>query len=442
MSKTLQFRRGSTSLINTFAGSDGELFVDTSKATVVVMNGVVLGGTPLATESFVTAALLRASTTATLGTVRIDGTSIVISSGTISVPTASSSQAGIFRVDGTSVVVSSGVISVTRNFTTSFAVSGTVVMSSPFTFRNRLINGNFQFWQRGVSTSTTGTYLADRWIASNISQQNRSTDSPDARFPYSLEFGNTTATYPLIAQRLEPEIAAGLVSSDLTISFWAKNTSGNAQLYVELAYPQTTSVYTSTMVQISSTPGAFLANPPTVSSWGFYSYTWTSAVMTTALAQGLEVRIVRDNTAPSTTRVTGVQLESGGAATPFELLPTQVGRAQCLRYFQKYPDTSVASVGGAYLMLNPILNGANRVPLPLLPVPMRATPVVYTYATNGISGYLTEFSSGSHQQISGVNGSAGYGVSKYTDPQGGGYVQFVSNPANPVLLIASYDAEL
>ena len=194
MAKTLQFRRGSTTLINTFAGSDGELFVDTSKATVVVMDGSTLGGTPLATEYFVTAALLRASTTATLGTVKVDGTSIVISSGTLSVPTATTSAAGIFRIDGTSVVVSSGVISVTRNFTTSFAVSGSIVTTAPLMFRNRLINGNFQFWQRGTTTATTGTYLADRWVASNISTQLQSTDTPNAAFPFSIEFGNTTAT--------------------------------------------------------------------------------------------------------------------------------------------------------------------------------------------------------------------------------------------------------
>ena len=365
MSKTLQFRRGSTGLIATFAGSDGELFVDTSKATVVVMDGSTLGGTPLATEYFVTAALLRASTTATLGTVKIDGTSIVISSGTISVPTATTSTAGIFRIDGTSVVVSSGVISVTRNFTTSFAVSGTVVMSSPFTFRNRLINGNFQFWQRGTTTATTGTYLADRWIATNISQQNRSTDSPDARFPYSIEFGNTTATYPILAQRLEPEIAASLVSSDLTISFWAKNTSGNAAIYAEILYPQTTSVYTSTMINVAGT--GFLANPPTVSSWSFYTYTWSSSQLTTAFAQGLELRIVRDNSNPSTTRVTGIQLESGGAATPFELLPLQQQQALCYRFAQ--PITNL--YGNEYTTTLSTFGG-------LLPVPMRTTPTTNT----------------------------------------------------------------
>lgn len=366
MSKTLQFRRGSTALISTFAGSDGELFVDTSKATVVVMDGATLGGTPLATEYFVTAALLRASTTATLGTVKIDGTSITISSGTIAVPVATSSQIGIARVDGTSILVSSGMLSVTRNFTTGLAVSGTVVMSSPYTYRNRLINGNFQFWQRGTTTSTSGTYLADRWVTTNITTQSQSTDSPLATFPFSLEFGNTGASFPYVAQRLEPQISAGLVSSDLTISFWAKNTSGNATLYVELAYPQTTSVYTSTMINTGlSSP--VLANPPTVSSWGYYTYTWSSSLLTTAFAQGLEVRIVRDNSAPSTTRVTGIQLESGGAATPFELLPL----AQQFNLCQRYAQTITNLYGNQYATTISTFGT-------VLPTPMRTVPTTNT----------------------------------------------------------------
>lgn len=347
MSKTLQFRRGSTTLINTLSGADGELFVDTSKATVVVMNGVVLGGSPLATETFVTSALARVATSATLGTVKIDTTSIVISSGTISVPVATTAVTGILRPDGTSVVVSSGVISVTRTFTTSISVSGSVVMTSPFMFRNRLINGNFQFWQRGTTTATTATYLADRWIAQNISTHLQSTDVPLAAFPFSVEFGNTTATFPYIAQRLEPIEAASLVSSELTISFWAKNTSGNAQLYVELTYPQTTSVYTSTMITAPGSYNPYLANPPTVSSWGYYTFTWSSSILSTAFAQGLEIRIVRDNATPSTTRVTGVQLESGGAPTPFERLPVQQQLALCQRYFELVGGTT-GTWQGAY----------------------------------------------------------------------------------------------
>lgn len=51
MSKTLQFRRGTTSELSTIAGAVGELFVDTTKDTVVVMDGSTAGGFPLATEA-------------------------------------------------------------------------------------------------------------------------------------------------------------------------------------------------------------------------------------------------------------------------------------------------------------------------------------------------------------------------------------------------------
>ena len=79
-------------------------------STVVVMDGGTLGGTPLATERFVTSALLRTATTSTPGTVTVDGTSIVVTSGLISVPVASSSQIGLVRADGTSINVGAGVI--------------------------------------------------------------------------------------------------------------------------------------------------------------------------------------------------------------------------------------------------------------------------------------------------------------------------------------------
>lgn len=80
MSKIVQHRRGRTSDLSTILGAAGELFVDTSLGTVVVHDGVTTGGVTLARVSDVNAR----ATSSTYGTVRADGTSIVISSGTIS----------------------------------------------------------------------------------------------------------------------------------------------------------------------------------------------------------------------------------------------------------------------------------------------------------------------------------------------------------------------
>ena len=57
MAKTLQFRRGTTAELSSVTGAEGELFVDTTKDTVVVMDGSTAGGKPLATESYVGTAI-------------------------------------------------------------------------------------------------------------------------------------------------------------------------------------------------------------------------------------------------------------------------------------------------------------------------------------------------------------------------------------------------
>jgi hypothetical protein len=55
MAKTLQFRRGTTAELASVTGAEGELFVDITKDTVVVMDGNTAGGKTLATEEFVLA---------------------------------------------------------------------------------------------------------------------------------------------------------------------------------------------------------------------------------------------------------------------------------------------------------------------------------------------------------------------------------------------------
>jgi hypothetical protein len=51
MAQTLQHRRNTTTGLQTERGSEGEIFMDTTKKTLVVMDGVTNGGTPLAKEA-------------------------------------------------------------------------------------------------------------------------------------------------------------------------------------------------------------------------------------------------------------------------------------------------------------------------------------------------------------------------------------------------------
>ena len=63
MATTLQLRRYNTATIAGTTGADGEVFVDTTKKTLVVQDGSTSGGTPLATEGFVTSGLASLQTT-------------------------------------------------------------------------------------------------------------------------------------------------------------------------------------------------------------------------------------------------------------------------------------------------------------------------------------------------------------------------------------------
>jgi hypothetical protein len=63
MATTLQLRRYNTATVAGLTGADGEVFVDTTKKTLVVQDGSTAGGTPLATETFVTSGLASLQTT-------------------------------------------------------------------------------------------------------------------------------------------------------------------------------------------------------------------------------------------------------------------------------------------------------------------------------------------------------------------------------------------
>ena len=52
MAKQLQLRRGTTSQHGSFTGAVGEVTVDTDKDTIVVHDGSLAGGVPLATEGW------------------------------------------------------------------------------------------------------------------------------------------------------------------------------------------------------------------------------------------------------------------------------------------------------------------------------------------------------------------------------------------------------
>lgn len=162
MPRIVQHRRGTTAQVAGITGAAGELFVDTSKVTVVVMDGILQGGVPLATETSVTqlssvvvgiqsdvstvssvAATANSkadSISSTLATVSsqvgINTASIGSMSATllslsstvanISVPTGTTTTLGIVRPDNSSINISAnGVLSLGSSVSTNWTFAET-----------------------------------------------------------------------------------------------------------------------------------------------------------------------------------------------------------------------------------------------------------------------------------------------------------------------------
>jgi hypothetical protein len=230
---------------------------------------------------------------------------------------------------------------------------------------NFLINGAFDIWQRGTSSTTNGVYIADRWLHSRSAGTHtvsRSTDVPDATLPYSLSFASTSGTAPYITQRIEAANAIPLVGQTVTFSIWAKSTVGTGGLSWNSFFPTTTA---DTFGAVTNDQSGVFAATMTVGTWTRYSATFTVAA---GAVRGYGVNVFRSVTTTSTTTLyAGAQLEIGTAATSFRRnAPSiQAELAACQRYYVRYGYGAAAYLPTAGQVFNTVLAGW------FLPLPVR-----------------------------------------------------------------------
>lgn len=205
---------------------------------------------------------------------------------------------------------------------------------------NYVINGGFDVWQRGTTSTANIVYLADRWLhlsGAGTQTVSRSTDVPtDSGLTYSLSFASTSGTNPTIIQRIESANSASIAGKTVTLSLWAKSTVGTVGLGWSTSVPTSTDTWTGSTADKS---GTFTATM-TVGSW--VRYTATFVVVSTA-STGYQINIVRNATTTSTTTLfAGVQLERGSVATSFRRnAPSIQGElAACQRYYWRATATA------------------------------------------------------------------------------------------------------
>lgn len=253
--------------------------------------------------------------------------------------------------------------------------------------RNMVINGAMQVWQRGTSQNGSNSYgSVDRFVpyASTITFQ-RSTDAPDG-FDYSIETTGTPSAEYLLSYGIELPVtgSAGVfyVGQTITVSYYAKSTNAGDVLMDWMAF-RDSSTSSSNQVEAKTNDGSDTHTLTT--SWARYSktYTITGTPAGTNDVLTLAIRNYWTNSiASGNISITGVQVEIGDTATPFEHRLYGEELSLCQRYYQ------TVSIGRYKPIMFRGSNGniADSADFPLR-VTMRTTPT----GGGGLTGVNTAF---------------------------------------------------
>jgi hypothetical protein len=288
----------------------------------------------------------------------------------------------------------------------------------PPTNRSLIVNGAMQVAQRGTSVTgnTAGGYLtADRWNATISSlgtwTQTVETDAPTGSgLRKSLKMLCTTsksspaaANVAYMEQRIEGQdlqrIGKGTASAkQLSLSFWVKsNATGTyvVSLYdndnarsVSASYSVSTSATweQKTVTFPADTTGAFdNDNAGSLYLWFMLAAgsDYTSGTINTTWGSYTAANLApgQTNLAAATNnywQVTGVQLETGPVATPFEFEPYEATLRKCQRYY--YRNTTGAN-GFADVTGFGAAASTTSAQVPVIhPVPMRVAPTAVEYS--------------------------------------------------------------
>ncbi len=250
--------------------------------------------------------------------------------------------------------------------------------TNAFGFKNRIINGAMEIWQRGTSFTSAGsaTYAADRFFGNASSGTlSRSTDVPAGLFKYSFRNDASSTAFPGITQRIESVNIADCASKAITVSFYAKQLSGTASaLNINLGYPTAVDNYSSSTTIVETNVVAAM------STWARYSYTYT---LPANVANGLSVTLfVPSASVTGIFQITGIQVEKGSTATSFDYRPYTTELQLCQRYY--YRTTSLPL--GYIINVADLYAGSVK-----FPVTMRTTP---TLDSSGNSWAVTGGSAG------------------------------------------------
>jgi len=330
----------------------------------------------------------------------------------------------------------------------SAVVAGTLSAGNPLMFRNRIINGDMMIAQRGASTSITNqtlTYSTDRFFSyytfsgGALTTYQNTLSVTDAPYQQGLLYSTNVACTSTLSgtaggASLSGQVMEGFSARDfgwgtslgvpVTLSFWFKsNLSGytSASIRNKTAYN-----WSWTSPQLTySTAGVWqyytmtVPPPPNGSAWGSGNASFAEVIIN-GFQAGVSTTGWNNSTSmgysgqifPSTSgnyvAFTGVQLEKGTIATPFEVRPYATELALCQRYYWAHQG------GGSVKMLPDYSASTGRFFATSLPVTMRGTPTPTATVSSGTGSNYGCTVTMYGWQVSGVTSTTSVDISAMT----------------------------
>jgi hypothetical protein len=296
----------------------------------------------------------------------------------------------------------------------SAVVAGTLSAGNPLMFRNALYNGGMAVNQRGISTNwasptaigTSGTglnYGLDRMnmvrssFASGGATAQGTLATTDAPFSQGLQYymrlgrssGNATADAVYFNQALETRESYKFAGQTATLSAYYRTGSGFSGTGLTLNFNYGTGTDQNAVTGFT---GAVTLTSPSLSA----SNAWQRATFSAFIPQTATQLSIYMIYTPSGTAggfdyfdVTGVQLEKGSVATPFEVRPYATELALCQRYYFRTADAASSTA----VMVGGVETATLAAVAMVLPVTMRIAPTgalgsgirFFSSATGGIA---------------------------------------------------------
>jgi hypothetical protein len=301
--------------------------------------------------------------------------------------------------------------------------------SNNVTFRNKIINGAMVIAQRGTSFTpgaNASAFTLDRWEYNAFSTTGaysvaQSSTVPNGNFTYSSLLTVTATVAPsgtdyyFYQTKIEGYNIADLGwgtadAKAATVSFWARSSiTGTYSFHLINAGISLSYVATFTIASANTWQYVTLTIPgPTTGTWnttngvGIYAgidlgqgssrqttaNTWSSGA---SFYCGTSSNVQWINNSGATFYITGVQLEAGTTASPFEYRQYGTELALCQRYCVNYNSANASSTYFRY-GVGEVENAPNASQIIQFIVPMRVGP---TITTTGTAANYAVYSAGS-----------------------------------------------